>query len=194
MDWDKVVTLVKSSAPLLGTVLGGPVGAAAGVIGGIASLFDTEPEPDKIEAAIKADPDAFVKLKQFETRHQTDLATLAIQSSTQITLAVNTTMQAESKSDKWWVSGWRPYWGFVSGTAFLVLVVFVCFLAYEAILGGKPEAMTMIPQLIGSFAALFGIPAAILGIASWHRGKEKRIKAGEAPAQPLSSILNGFRT
>lgn len=39
--------------------------------------------------------------------------------------------------------------------------------------------MALIPQLIGAMAALFATPMAILGVASWHRGKEKRALAGE---------------
>lgn len=93
--------------------------------------------------------------------------------------SVNKTMQEEAKSDNRWTSGWRPYWGFISGTAFLFVCILVCVLAYKAVLGGKPEAMAMIPQIIGAFAALFAIPGAILGVTAWHRGKMQRIKAGE---------------
>jgi hypothetical protein len=94
---------------------------------------------------------------------------------------VNQTMQAETAAEKWWQSSWRPFWGFVSALAFLGLVIAVGFLANEAIVKGNPNAMVMIPQIISSATMLFGIPAAILGVASWHRGKEKRIKAGEIP-------------
>ncbi|WP_286237977.1 3TM-type holin [Neptuniibacter halophilus] len=93
--------------------------------------------------------------------------------------AVNRTMQVESQSEHWWQSAWRPFWGFISALAFLGLVIAVGFLAFEAIEKGNQNAMVMIPQLISSATMLFGIPAAILGVASWHRGKEKRIKAGE---------------
>jgi len=179
MEWKDIADTVKGAAPLVATVLGGPAGAAASVIGGIASLFGSEPEPDKIAEAIKADPEAMIKLRQFESQNRTELAKLSIQSATQITLAVNQTMQAESQSDKWWVSAWRPFWGFISGAAFFALVIFVCFLAWEAISTKDPSAIAMIPALVSAFIGLFGVPAAILGIASWHRGKEKRIKAGE---------------
>ena len=93
--------------------------------------------------------------------------------------SVNKTMREEGKSDKWWTSAWRPYWGFISGTAFLFVCVLVCILAYKAVLGGKPDAMAAIPQLIGAFAALFAIPGAILGVTAWHRGQLQRVRAGE---------------
>ena len=71
------------------------------------------------------------------------------------------------------------FWGFASALAFVGLVIMVGFLAHAAIMKGNQNAMTMIPQIISAATMLFGIPAAILGVASWHRGKEKRIIAGE---------------
>lgn len=93
-----------------------------------------------------------------------------------IVLAVNQTMQAEAKSEHWPQYSWRPFWGFISGIAFGFVVALCCFLAYKAILGGVPQALAMIPQLVSSFAALFAIPGAILGVTAWHRGKEKIAK------------------
>lgn len=92
---------------------------------------------------------------------------------------VNSTMQVESESEHWPQYMWRPVWGFVSAAAFIVLVVFVCALAWKAITTKSPEAMAMIPNLISQFTMLFGIPGAILGVTAWHRGKEKRAKAGD---------------
>jgi Holin of 3TMs, for gene-transfer release len=97
----------------------------------------------------------------------------------QLPLAVNQTMQAEAKSEHWPQYSWRPFWGFISGLAFAFVVGLCCYLGYQAVGGGQPEALAMIPQLVSSFAALFAIPGAILGVSAWHRGKEKieRIKA-----------------
>lgn len=88
-------------------------------------------------------------------------------------LAVNQTMQTEAKSEHWPQYSWRPYWGFISGTAFGFVVVLCCMLAWKGVVGEKPDALVMIPQLVSSFATLFAIPGAILGVTAWHRGKEK---------------------
>lgn len=88
--------------------------------------------------------------------------------------AVNITMQAEAKSEHWPQWSWRPFWGFSSALAFLFVAGLCCVLAYQAILGGRPESIAMIPQLVAAFATLFTIPGAILGVTAWHRGKEKR--------------------
>lgn len=96
------------------------------------------------------------------------------EASLQIPIAVNQTMRAEARSDKWPQYSWRPFWGFISGIAFGFVVALCCVLAYMAVVGGKPDALVMIPQLVAAFSALFAIPGAILGVSAWHRGAEKR--------------------
>ncbi len=188
MKWNDALSVIANAAPLLGKILPIPGAGIAGDL--IASAFGTKNTREDIAAAIAVDPDAVLKLREIESNNRTALEGQFIAANTARQLATNQTMQSEAASDKWWVSGWRPYWGFISGTAFLVLVIFVCWLAFEAIAKGKAEALTMIPQLISAFAALFAIPGAILGVASWHRGKEKRVKAGEIPqAGILDKVL-----
>jgi hypothetical protein len=94
--------------------------------------------------------------------------------------SVNRTMRVESKSDDPWTRRWRPFWGFASGCAFVFVCILVCFLGYEAVTGANENALRMIPDLVTAFATLFAIPGAILGVASWHRGKMQRIEAGES--------------
>jgi hypothetical protein len=174
-----LIKKVADAAPLLGTALGGPLGGGIGSI--LAAAFGSEDKPDSILKAIEADPDAATKLQEIQSREKTTLAQIVAQQTalelaerTKQIQAVNATMQVEAKSEHWVQYSWRPFWGFVSALAFLALTLFVCFLTYKAIAEGETDAFVMIPQLIGSFTMLFGVPAAILGVASWHRGKEKR--------------------
>lgn len=92
----------------------------------------------------------------------------------QLPTAVNRTMQVEATSEHWPQYSWRPFWGFASGAAFVFVISLCCYLGYRAVLGGKPEALAMVPQLVTAFSTLFAIPGAILGVTAWHRGKEKR--------------------
>jgi len=86
MDWSKVVGLVKSAAPILGTCIGGPAGTAVGGLAGgaislIASAFGIEDadNPEAVYEAIKADPDAVIKLKTIELNNKTELERIALQ-------------------------------------------------------------------------------------------------------------------
>ena len=86
MEWSKVINLVKGAAPLLGTAIGGPAGTVVGgLAGGAISLIgqafgveDVE-DPEQIYNAIKADPEAVIKLKQIELDHKIELQKLALE-------------------------------------------------------------------------------------------------------------------
>jgi hypothetical protein len=187
MEWKDVGQIAAQFAPLVGTALGGPLGTGIGAI--IASVFGVDAQPDKVADAIAADPQAALKLREIESNNTTELqkaiiaaGTLQIAEETKQIQAVNATMQIEAQSGHWPTWSWRPYWGFISGTAFLVVSVLVCILAHKAVLGKQPEALVMIPQLVTSFTLLFGIPGAILGVASYMRGKMQVEQAKTLPA------------
>lgn len=178
-------------APMLGTIIGGPIGGAAGTaVKMIASALGLE-IPDHVDPvlAIKnrlnADPQALLTIRTLELNNQHELQklmigleTVKIQEETKrITeetnqlLSVNATMQSEGKSEHWVQYSWRPFWGFSSGAAFLFVCVLVCLLAWRAIVEKDATAMSQIPLIIGAFATLFAIPGAILGITAWKRGQ-----------------------
>jgi len=83
MDWSKVASLIKKSAPILGTVIAGPAGGAiGGVVSLVADAFGVEDasDPEEIFNAITADPEAMVKLKQIQADNEVKLKELALQS------------------------------------------------------------------------------------------------------------------
>ncbi len=193
MDWKDVGNAVLKIAPAVGTALLGPAGGAIGTI--LSSVFGTDPEPDKVMQAIKMDPNAALKLKEIESNNQTELQkailqaeTMRLAEETKQIQAVNQTMQVEAQH-KGWPAFWRPFWGVISAVSFLVVSVFVCYLGYEAIMKGNPNAMTMIPQVISSMTMLFAVPGAILGVSAWHRGKMQRIQAGDMPQKSIVGAL-----
>ena len=58
MTWKDIGKKVAEAAPLLGNVLAGPVGGAAGSL--IATIFGTEPDPDAVMKKIEQDPQAYL--------------------------------------------------------------------------------------------------------------------------------------
>lgn len=76
MNWKDIGRqAIQMGAPILGGALGGPAGAAVGAM--IANQFGVDdPTPGNIIAAIKADPDAAMKLREVELRHQERLIEL----------------------------------------------------------------------------------------------------------------------
>ena len=177
MDWDAIKNKIGGVAPVIATMFGGPMAGAVTKM--IANTLGVEATPDAIGAELERNPEALLKIKQLELdrfKVQVDLEKTGIEADSKTITEVNATMREESKSENWWTSAWRPYWGFVSATAFLALVIFVCYLAYRAITLKDSDAMTMIPQMIFAFTGLFAIPGGILGVTAWHRGKKQRGK------------------
>ncbi len=79
MDWKDLGKMIADFAPTLGTAIGSIVPGGA-LIGGAAgkvlqSIFGTS-EPDKLIAAIAADPDAALKLQQAENQFRLDMMKL----------------------------------------------------------------------------------------------------------------------
>jgi len=73
-------------------------------------------------------------------------------------------MRAEAKSEHWAQWMWRPFNGFMFGLS-MFGVYFVLPLLKKTI----PE----VPYLV------WVAWASVLGVTTWHRGKQKRILAGE---------------
>jgi hypothetical protein len=177
--------IAQFGATLLGGALAGPVGAEA--LGGmVADALGTEATPKAVLEKISHDQEAIQKLRQIEAQHKERILEIRlaavkhqIEQDTARIAEVNRTMRVESKSEHWPQYSWRPYWGFASGTAFVFLVAFCCYLAYLAIKSLNPAAMGMIPTLIASFTGLFGIAGAVLGITAWGRNKYKLAQAGK---------------
>lgn len=62
MNWKDVGKLVGKAAPILGTALGGPAGAALGTM--VAGALGVDDQPDAVAAAVANDPQAAIKLKE----------------------------------------------------------------------------------------------------------------------------------
>lgn len=74
MTWKDVGNVVSSVAPVLGTILGGPVGTIVGSAGSlVASALGCESKPDIVTEAIKNNPEALLRLKELEIQHRENL-------------------------------------------------------------------------------------------------------------------------
>lgn len=199
MDWGSIGKTVGSFAPVLGGLLLGPAGGKAGAL--ISKVLGCANTPEAVSQAVQQDPEAFVKIKKIESDERVSMADIALEEKTMLVKSgsqdlenVNITMREESKAEDSWTRRWRPYWGFISGTAFAIVCVGLIIIIAKAVWKGDYEVMAHIPSLISAIAMLFSVPAAILGVASWHRGMKQRIDAGEV-GQPgiMGAIANRIK-
>ena len=174
MEWKDIAKMVGGAAPILGTLIGGPAGAAIGAM--VASGLGVGNTPDEVSQALTINPDAAVKLKQIEATRQTELQTLLVKSEenrlaadTAAIQAVNATMQVEAKADNWPTYSWRPFCGFVFGIMFLG-VYFVLPLAHLPVPVVPTEAWLAIGGVLGVASYFRGKAQADPGIATDSRG------------------------
>lgn len=77
MDWSSIKKLVSKAAPLVGTALGGPAGGAVGAM--LAGTLGVDPEPKAVAQALRHDPEALVKVRQFELENEKHIRNIAFQ-------------------------------------------------------------------------------------------------------------------
>jgi hypothetical protein len=68
MSWKKIGASIGKVAPYLGAALGGPGGAAIGEL--LSKALGVDATPDAVAAAVKADPQAALKLREFELQNE----------------------------------------------------------------------------------------------------------------------------
>ena len=157
MDWGSIGKLIGVAAPIVGTALGGPAGAAVGSM--VAGLLGVEDTPDAVASAIKADPNIVVKLKELEVEahrlelEATDKARLAELEAVRMQLADVTNARnrqveherATGKSDiNLYVLAWVVVFGF------FVLVGMTMFVKIE-------DSTGAVFMLFGTMATGFGM-------------------------------------
>jgi len=115
--------IVSKAAPILGAALGG-FGAPIGmIVSGIASLFGGATDENDLIAKIKADPEAFLKLKQFEMQHEVDLLKFATEDRKSAREREASIVKSTGKRD--WVND------FLSVTPFCALMVLTIFCLFH---------------------------------------------------------------
>lgn len=71
MNWSDIKNAVGNIAPLVGTAIGGPAGATIGSM--VSRALGVDNTPDAVAEALKTDPQAAIKLRQFELDNEKDI-------------------------------------------------------------------------------------------------------------------------
>ncbi|MDN5850288.1 MAG: holin family protein [Nitrococcus sp.] len=189
MDWSDIAGFIGSAAPLLGGVLAGPAGAAAGRL--VASALGVEDKPAALAAALKADPQALIKLKQIEQEHVRELRRMTIEAETARLTQINVTMRVEAGAQDAYVRRWRPTFGYVAAGSWLLQIAAT---AYAVVV--SPGNAAAIIQAVTSLTPMWGIALAVLGVSIQQRSRDKEVAAGREPAgliQAIASRISGPR-
>lgn len=76
MNWSDIGNMVGRAAPIVGTLLGGPAGAAVGAL--VASALNVPNDPDSVNVAIAANPEALARVQELQINARVQLEQLAV--------------------------------------------------------------------------------------------------------------------
>lgn len=151
MTWTDVGRAVAKAAPVLGSVLGGPVGAIAGAAGAlVASSLGCEPDPADVQRTIAQSPDLLLKLKDLEIQQQ---AQLLQWQRDQVQAELTDRMSARDREVELAKAGHGASWA-TSIVACIVTVGFFVML-WAVLRGGKAELGDAGLTLLGSLSYAF---------------------------------------
>lgn len=94
MNWSDIGGIVGRAAPIVGTLLGGPAGAAVGAL--VANALNVSNNPDAVNAALVASPDAMIRITELQTNARVQLEQLTVQIETVRIQAAGAQYQAEA--------------------------------------------------------------------------------------------------
>jgi len=182
MNWSDIKDVVGKIAPVLGTALGGPAGAAVG--GLISSALGVENSPDRVAAAMQSDPEATAKLVQLQNAHIESLRRMALEAETSRLAEINKTMRAEAAASDPYVRRWRPTFGYVAAGTWAIQIAGT---AYAMVI--HPQNAAHIIEAVTSMTPMWGIALAVLGINIHKRSQDKQVSAGQQPIGILQAVL-----
>lgn len=199
MDWTDLGRKVADmGAQVLGEALPFPgSGLAADLVSEAVGAEDSK-DPAKIAEAIDADPEARAKLLRIQSKRETELKRIAaqkeetrIEAGTARQDAVNETMQVGYKEGVLWRRG--VGWSFIAVSLLTVIGVFS--IAAYALYKGKPDLISVIPEIVAALAVIFYAYMVILGVAGYQDGKLGRLLAGESEggATKLIKAIRGMQ-
>jgi hypothetical protein len=186
--WENVKNAIGSSAPLIGGLIAGKSGEVVGRL--LSSALGVENTPAAVEAELKSNPDAFLKMKKMELDNQIELQRLTFMhaelESEEKKIAIinrNATMQAEIASNDPFVRRWRPTFGYSVCLAWVMLFFGVAFVMIF-----NPSQASKVVSAVVALTPLFGIALTVLGVGIHKRSQDKQISAGLSPKGIIGGI------
>lgn len=139
--WDKVKQVISGAAPILGGLVGGPAGAAAGAL--ISSALGVDNDPEQVLQKLQADPEALLKLKTLESEERKHLQEMQLETLRAELADVQSAREAHK-------SHWMP------SAITLALTLMVCamgalLVAFPVPAENKDMSVYLFGQITGTF-------------------------------------------
>jgi len=188
MDWGDIAgKVIGLGAPILGSALGGPLGAAAGNI--LAEALGTaEPTVTAVSTALtSADPVvAAAAAQQAESEWLTALAEIGKTQVTEVAATQRAELGSGDPLQRWWRPVYALELSLLECPAFTATLLHALWTGHEAGINGFANLSAL---LMTYFGARFGV----LGVYVSGRSREKQAGAtGELPPTVLGQLLKAL--
>lgn len=166
---DKLLDLLKSAAPALATAVMGPAGGA--VLTAIAGKLGVPPLVSEVTAALEANPDLALKLKEIDLK-EFELHNANTDSARKMNAEVQSSPNASYLSKN------------VAYIIDMVIVIATLFLSWFAFLKGVPaENKELVYMALGSLLTMCGT------VLNFHRGSSQGSKDKNSELEKLKGKL-----
>lgn len=141
MNWSDIGNIVGKTAPIVGTLLGGPAGAAVGAL--VADVLGVQSEPGAVSAALAGNPDALVRIQELQVNAKVQLQQLAVtaESNRLQAEAAQYTAEAADRDSARQLAAKQPN-DFVRPTLTMIMLFGSLFVVVAIMLGWANEAIT----------------------------------------------------
>lgn len=181
--------LASHAAPkIAGMLAGDDAEKVAEQVVGVAKKITGLDNPRDAVDAINADPALALELQ----KALIGLEVVKEQEETKRLEVVNQQMGREVESEDEYVRHWRPFWGYVSATAFGTMMFGFMGIAGWAIIwrtADAPEIISSLSGLITSTMPIWAIALTVLGVSVAKRSRDKAVAAGQTTAPGLLGAL-----
>ena len=188
--WSGIKKIIGGAAPVLGTVLGGPFGAAAGAL--VADALGVDATPAAVERVLQQDPHALAKVAAMEAEKRGELEKLLVQAAVVEASEYHHTRRTEITSTDKFVSRWRPFFGWIVALCFgAQFMLYLVAGAYAVLWQPDTIGTTFdgLAKLTGATTVIWGIAFSVLGLNITQRSRDKQIAAGHVPPRGLMDGL-----
>ncbi len=162
MNWASIGKLVAGFAPVLGTLLGGPLGGILGTaLGGILGLSGSSLTPDNVAAIIQKGGDVVIaQIQAYEQQVAAEYGylTAGVQADATQGQAINETIRAEIAGGvSWW--HWRNLLGYAVLSQVSAPMPLLIWFLYR----GDSRGVGEIATLLTNFSSYFFLEVGLLG-------------------------------
>lgn len=155
-----------------------------GVLTAAATAVSGKPTPEEALEVIKGDPMLLERFRADVERQSVEI----YRSETDRLTQVNKTMRVEATSKHAFVRNWRPYIGYVVGTALGVQLIGLTIMPFAI-----PNSLGQVAQVLTAALPLWAVACTLLGVQAAKRSNDKQVAAGQAPASGLAAVVNAFK-